>query len=83
MICFRYAPDGKTEPELDDLNRGIVEKILKNGFAMVVSTKIRQKVVLRFCTINPRTSKDDIRNTILKLEEFGDEICEQGGEPSP
>ena len=50
--------------------RAVVEPMVEDGFALVMSTVIKGQTVLRFCTINPRTTEDDIRLTIEKLEYY-------------
>ena len=35
---------------------------------MVMTTELRNKTALRLCTINPRTTKEDISETIRHLE---------------
>ena len=38
--------------------------MLKEGFALATSTVLKGRTVLRFCTINPRTTEDDIAQTL-------------------
>lgn len=38
--------------------------MLANGFALATSTVLKGRTVLRFCTINPRTTEDDITQTL-------------------
>jgi aromatic-L-amino-acid/L-tryptophan decarboxylase len=38
--------------------------MLADGFALATSTVLKGRKVLRFCTINPRTTEDDITQTI-------------------
>jgi aromatic-L-amino-acid decarboxylase len=71
IITFRFVREGWTTAEIDTINQRIVEEMIANGFAMVSSTSLRNRTVLRLCTINPRTTEVDIRETILKLESFG------------
>ena len=42
----------------------------EDGFALVLTTQIRGKIVLRLCPINPRTTEDDVRKTLLKLDQI-------------
>jgi len=72
IITFRYVTSGKSEQEIDDLNEQIVDCVIKNGFAMVSSTVLKGRKVLRMCTINPRTSYEDIRKTIDLIRDCGD-----------
>ena len=74
IITFRYAPKGKSLAEINDMNRSIAMRMTDDGFALVLTTEIRGKVVLRFCPINPRTTEDDISKTITKLDEIAQAI---------
>ena len=42
-----------------------------SGFAVVTSTMLRQRSVLRLCLINPLTTEGDIDETLSRLAEFG------------
>ncbi len=75
MVTFRYTLEKWCPPEeLDALNRGLVEKMIEDSFAMVSSTVLNGHTVLRLCTNNPRTTDDDIRETLRRLERFGKEL---------
>jgi hypothetical protein len=57
-----------TAEQLNGLNRKLIEAMIADGFAMVSSTVLRGNTV---CTINPRTTEDDLRATIKRLDEIG------------
>jgi glutamate/tyrosine decarboxylase-like PLP-dependent enzyme len=40
------------------------DAMLADGFALATSTVLKGRKVLRFCTINPRTTEDDISQTL-------------------
>ncbi len=73
IVTFRFVPEGqvRTPVEIDAINQRIVDQMIADGFAMVSTTSLRGRIVLRLCTINPRTTEDDLRETIQKLESFG------------
>ena len=52
----------------------LVEAILEDGYAVVVSTRLRGQSVLRMCTINPRTTEADIRQTLDRLDRLSNEL---------
>lgn len=54
----------------DDAHRRLAALLLADGYAMLSTTEVDGSVCLRLCTINPRTSDDDIIGTIAKLEEL-------------
>jgi glutamate/tyrosine decarboxylase-like PLP-dependent enzyme len=80
VVTFRAAPpewkakhggDSTLKNKLDGLNRAIAARMQDEGFALVLSTELRGQTVLRLCTINPRTSEEDITRTIAALREAG------------
>jgi len=74
VVTFRFIPKGASEQEIDGINQRIVDETFKEAFATVTSTKLRNRRVLRLCTINPRTTEDDLRQTISRLEDLGRRI---------
>jgi glutamate/tyrosine decarboxylase-like PLP-dependent enzyme len=62
IVCFRF------ESADDAAHLQLVQSILKDGFALITSTVLRGRTVLRMCTINPRTSEADIENTLDRLD---------------
>ena len=52
----------------------MVEAMAADGFAFANSTALRDQTVMRFCTINPRTTEEDVRATIEQLERFGRDL---------
>ena len=46
-------------------------RCLADRFSMVMTTELRSKTALRLCTINPRTTREDISETIQRLERDG------------
>ena len=53
-VCFRFGHD-------DALQTRLIEEMLRDGYAFLTSTKLRGEVALRLCTINPRTTEEEIR----------------------
>jgi glutamate/tyrosine decarboxylase-like PLP-dependent enzyme len=68
VVTFCYWPEGAEPEETDTLNRELVDAMIAAGFAMVTSTVLRGRTVLRMCTINPRTTEADILGTIERLD---------------
>ena len=75
VVTFRYVPQWQTNASTesgrrsDALNRAIAARMQEQGFALVLTTELRGKTVLRLCTINPRTTEDDIAKTVEALDE--------------
>jgi glutamate/tyrosine decarboxylase-like PLP-dependent enzyme len=68
VVTFRYAPDGMDPAAADDLNRHIALALTEDGYAAVLTTQLAGRVVVRMCTLNPRTSDEDICQTVRKLD---------------
>jgi aromatic-L-amino-acid decarboxylase len=63
IVAFRFGKD-------DALQTRLVEEMLRDGFAFLTSTTLKGVTALRLCTINPRTTEEDIVQTIDRLEKF-------------
>lgn len=63
IVAFRFGTS-------DELQTKLVELMLRDGFAFLTSTTLKSRTALRLCTINPRTTEDDIVQTIDRLEKF-------------
>ncbi|MEH6406491.1 MAG: aminotransferase class V-fold PLP-dependent enzyme, partial [Leeuwenhoekiella sp.] len=72
VINFRYNPIASklTENELDDLNRKISQLVVESREAMLVTTYLNGMVVLRMCLINPRTTLQDVQDTLDLCEKM-------------
>jgi len=62
IVTFRFAAGD------DDLQRRITAAMLRDGWAMLSTTELAGRAALRLCTINPRTTEDDVRETVRRLE---------------
>jgi glutamate/tyrosine decarboxylase-like PLP-dependent enzyme len=63
IVSFRRSGD-------DAVTQGLVGAMIDDGFALLTSTVLNGRPALRFCTINPRTTEDDVLRTITRLEEL-------------
>jgi glutamate/tyrosine decarboxylase-like PLP-dependent enzyme len=48
----------------------LAERVVADGYAAPSSTVLRGRTVLRMCTINPRTTDDDVDGTIARIAEL-------------
>ncbi len=74
IVTFFYARAEHDLSAANEINQQIVDRVLSLGFATVTSTKLHGRRVLRMCTINPRTSEEDLRATLAHLIQLGEEI---------
>lgn len=68
VVCFRYRDPARTPEAVDRLHPELVERMIADGYAVLTSTVLRGRTVLRLCTINPRTQEDEVEQTIARLE---------------
>jgi aromatic-L-amino-acid decarboxylase len=61
VVCFRYAPDGVRDEDLDRGNLAVMEAVNASGEAFISSTKLDGRVVLRVAIGNERTTREDVR----------------------
>ncbi len=62
IVCFRFTEG----PE--DLHERIVDELIADGTALATTTTLGRSSVLRFCTINPRTTEDDVRLALATMD---------------
>ena len=62
-VCFRFGSN-------DELQTALVEAMLRDGFALLTSTTLKGAIALRLCTINPRTTEQDIIETVERLDQL-------------
>jgi glutamate/tyrosine decarboxylase-like PLP-dependent enzyme len=68
LVTFRYAPGGLGTAEADALTDALVGDAIRGGYAMLSSTRLDGRTALRLCTINPRTTEEDLRGTLDELD---------------
>ena len=69
-LNFRYAPEGMSLQELNELNLAITKEITDSGYAYIVTTTLKEKKTIRMCLINADCTEDDILSTIDRLDEI-------------
>jgi glutamate/tyrosine decarboxylase-like PLP-dependent enzyme len=72
IVTFRYRAEGLDGAELDALNARISSELILSGKAMLSPTVLSGRLVLRMCTINPRTTTDDVELTVAAMEEIAE-----------
>ena len=71
IVCFRFRPDGRSEDELDELNRRLGEAILEDGRVYVGTTVYRGHVAFRPAIVNWRTTEPDADLLVDVVRELG------------
>ena len=75
IVTFRYLGGAGDGAASDDLQRRITAGLAASGYAMLSTTELRGRTVLRLCTINPRTTEDEVRETVRRMERIGAELA--------
>jgi aromatic-L-amino-acid decarboxylase len=79
IFTFRYVPEKLPQKEaeqeelLNRLNADLLRRITSSRKLMLSSTQLGSLYVLRFCVLNHRTRKEDIRDALKLIEHFGRE----------
>ena len=68
IVTFRCVPEGWTDDEVDTLNRRLAPAISEEGEIFLTQTSLHGRPVLRLCPINPRTTVEDLQETIARLD---------------
>jgi glutamate/tyrosine decarboxylase-like PLP-dependent enzyme len=75
IVCFRFRPDGRSDEELDALNRRLGEAILEDGRVYVGTTVYRGRVAFRPAVVNWRTTEADVDLLVDVVRELGARIA--------
>ncbi len=76
LITFRRRFSGGDAIE-DRRNQRLSERMYEDGHAVLSTTEIDGRPVLRFCTVNPRTRREDLCSTLDRFETFAREVDER------
>ncbi|WP_459500483.1 pyridoxal phosphate-dependent decarboxylase family protein [Bacillus sp. C1] len=75
IVTFRYTPcEVTTTDTINEINKKLVEEINQRGFAMLSTTELKGKVVIRLCSINPRTTTEEILQIMMKIKALAEEV---------
>jgi aromatic-L-amino-acid/L-tryptophan decarboxylase len=74
IVSFRAVTPGASATELNDLNARLPRAALADGLAYVSTTRVGELTALRLCTINPRTTAEDIERTLAVLASLAKEL---------
>jgi aromatic-L-amino-acid/L-tryptophan decarboxylase len=70
IVSFRRRWPSAGAEEENRRNEALIAAMTADGRAAISSTTLHGRVVLRLCTINPRTTRADIDTTIAALDEL-------------
>jgi glutamate/tyrosine decarboxylase-like PLP-dependent enzyme len=71
VITFRWRGGGDLEPAtVDEITASVVDTMRQDGYALVMSTVLTGRPVLRICAIHPGARTEEIRETVRRLGVF-------------
>lgn len=92
IYSFRYAPkrfrtatsgvervNERVDAYLDRINQRLADEIQASGTAFVMTSRLRDRVVLRFSICSHRTTLGDIEGVFAKLQELSKELVIEEG----
>lgn len=73
VVCYRYNDPASAcdEEALERLNEQIQDEIVRSGYAMISSTRLRRRYALRLCILNYRSTWADVEGVLARVEELG------------
>ena len=70
VVTFAPPLGRRTVAECNAIVERAVERLTGDGYAMVTSTQVRGRVVLRFCLIHPDARLEEVRETAERLARY-------------
>lgn len=78
IVTFRFEPAGAAPEQGDALAAAIIAELARSGRALLSSTVVNGRTVLRLCTINARTREADIDETVDLLDDIARRLLPAG-----
>ena len=78
---FRWRPSGRTltDPDVDRLNRRIVNRLVGDGSFFLAPTILKGRAALRVCIVNFRTTREDLTFLLDEVARVGSELITDSG----
>ncbi len=73
ILNFRYKTDWMGEPQLNDYNHRISQRMLQSEYAGVFTTELNGQKVLRICTLHPELTQATIEEIVARLNRYAKE----------
>jgi aromatic-L-amino-acid/L-tryptophan decarboxylase len=74
VVCFRYAPAGHPDGELNEINQEILIRIQESGIAVPSGTVLQGRYALRCANVNHRSRRSDFELLINAVVRIGNEL---------
>jgi glutamate/tyrosine decarboxylase-like PLP-dependent enzyme len=70
VVTFAPRRNGRIVEASNAIVQRAVERLTADGYAMVTSTEVRGRTVLRYCLIHPSATIDEVAETTRRLRAF-------------
>jgi aromatic-L-amino-acid decarboxylase len=77
IVCFRYRAEALPDELQDRINEEIILRLQEEGLAVVTSTTLGGRLVLRCCITNHRTRFEDLDLLVRAVVQIGQAVAEQ------
>ena len=74
IVCFRFAPAALAEEAQDSLNREVLLRVQESGLAIISSSRIASRYVMRVACSNHRSRWEDFEALLAGLERIVREV---------
>ncbi|MGD0024862.1 MAG: pyridoxal-dependent decarboxylase [Xanthobacteraceae bacterium] len=75
IVCCRYEPPGMDETAVDALNAKLVSTLQRRGIAAPSTCRIKDRLCIRICITNHRTSDGDLATAVQAIDTIGSELA--------
>ncbi len=76
IVCFRFTANGLDEAALNELNSELLMQLQESGIAMLSSTIINGKYVLRVAITNHRSRREDFELLVREVLRLGNVLSQ-------
>lgn len=73
-VCFRFLPKQGLGRDADELNRKILQRVVRLGKVFLSNASIHGKFSLRACFVNHRTTPNDVEQIVTEVLAAGREL---------
>lgn len=77
LVCFRLNPKNRSENELNELNKQLLESVNQTGKTLLTHTTLKGKFVIRFCVGQRTTKKEHVRRTWTLITKKAETLLNQ------
>jgi aromatic-L-amino-acid decarboxylase len=75
LLAFRLAPPGRSEGQLEALNRELLRRINARKNVYLTGTSLRGRFALRICVLSFRTHRDRMEQCLADIRDSAEELA--------